>query len=47
MESWLYYVWSLIIGNGYENLLWKLLLINNIQNKQVIYYIKILKIQLT
>ena len=40
MESWLYYVWSLIMGNGYVNLLWKLLLIDNIQGKQIIYYIK-------
>ena len=39
MESWIYYVQSLIMGNGYVNLLWKLLLMDNGQGKQVIYYI--------
>ena len=28
------------MGNGYVNLLWKLLLIDNGQGKQVIYYIQ-------
>ena len=28
------------MGNGYVNLLWQLLLINNGQGKQVIYYIQ-------
>ena len=28
------------MGNGYGNLLWKLLFMNNNQGKQVIYYIK-------
>ena len=27
------------MGNGYVNLLWKLLLMNNGQGKQIIYYI--------
>ena len=39
MESQYYYVQSLVIGNRYGNLLWKLLLMNNSQGKQVIYYI--------
>ena len=40
MENWFYYVQSLVIGNGYVNLLWKLLLMDNRQGKQVIYYIQ-------
>ena len=28
------------MGNGYENLLWKLLLLDNIQGEQIIYYIE-------
>ena len=40
MESWFYYIWSLVMGNGYVNLLWKLLLMDNRQGKQVIYYIQ-------
>ena len=40
MGSWFYYVQSLIMGDGYVNLLWKLLLMGNRQGKEIIYYIK-------
>ena len=37
MGSWFHQVQSLIIGNGYGNLLWKLLLMDNGQGKEIIY----------
>ena len=36
MVSQFYYWQSLIIGNGYGNLLWKLLLMDNGQGKEII-----------